>query len=116
MNHASGMPKTFLGRCVDGQLRLFFDRLFKSCNIERFGPEVVKHYGEYALRKEDFPQVSGTYSRTIITRTDHGFEAMAARWSRGIGIAVHGHRDYAFYLLVEGNLGVESFVRSCVFR
>jgi hypothetical protein len=112
MNHASGMPKTFLDHCVDGQLRLFFDRLFKSCNIERFGPEVVNHLGEYALRKEDFPQVSGTYSRTIITRTDHGFEAMAARWSRGIETAVHGHPDYAFYQLVEGKVGVENFVRT----
>ncbi len=112
MIHVSGMPQTFLDHCVDRQLRLFFDGLFKGCNIEQLGPEVVKYLRGNALRKEDFPLVSGTYSRTIITRTDHGFEAMAARWSRGIETAVHGHPDYAFYLLVEGKMGVESFVRT----
>ena len=30
----------------------------------------------------------------------------------GIETAVHGHPDYAFYLLVQGKVGVENFVRT----
>lgn len=104
------MPKTILDPDIDRRTRRFFTDLLAENRREFFATAVLDHQHHHPILREAFPSIPDTYSRSIIARTEQGFEVMIARWSRGMATIVHGHPDYAFYLLLEGQLGVENFV------
>jgi len=56
--------------------------------------------------KNGFPK---TYSRTILFRSDNGYEAMAARWSPGTISSIHGHPKFALILVAKGKLCVDYY-------
>ena len=58
---------------------------------------------------DDFPLLEGTYSRTILFRSDNGYEAMAARWSPGTTSSIHGHPQFALIIVAQGRLGVDYY-------
>lgn len=91
-------------------LQIFFTRLFASANRAEIADSVVLKMKSQQLNQTSFTEVQGAYSRTILAKAKNGFEAMIARWSLNTTTAVHGHPDYALYLLIEGRLGVENFV------
>ena len=57
-----------------------------------------------SLRIEDFERKEGSYSRTILQRTDSGFEVMVARWDKGAVTPIHGHPDFALIYIIKGAL------------
>lgn len=72
--------------------------------------DVLTHYFiTHPLPITDFPLLEGTYSRTILHRHDNGYEAMAARWSKGAVSSVHGHPPFVFYCVIEGKLKIDNY-------
>lgn len=92
------------------ELQMFFKDLFEVGSREDLEQAVISKMKGVQLDMQLFDVVEGAYSRTILARGTNRFEAMVARWSNFTATAVHGHPDYALYLLLEGRLGIENFV------
>lgn len=102
-------PKTYIELESKTELGRFLSHLFSNSKRDSYCSKVLQFARSTRLDIEDFPKVDASYSRTIVARTEQGFEGMVARWDKGIAGVVHGHPDYAFYHLVSGRLGVEHF-------
>ena len=57
----------------------------------------------------DFPHAPHCYSRNILLREDNGAEVMVARWDQGAVTPVHGHPQFAFVYVLEGQLQMEHY-------
>ncbi|WP_456380003.1 cysteine dioxygenase [Thiolapillus sp.] len=59
--------------------------------------------------ESDFPLAPHCYSRNILLRTDSGAEVMIARWDRGAVTPIHGHPQFAFVYVLQGQLQMEHY-------
>jgi len=57
----------------------------------------------------DFPHAPHCYSRSILLRESDGAEVMIARWDRGAVTPIHGHPQFAFVYVLEGQLQMEHY-------
>ncbi len=57
----------------------------------------------------DYPHAPHCYSRNILLRTDSGAEIMVARWDQGASTPIHGHPQFAFVYVLEGQLQMEHY-------
>lgn len=57
----------------------------------------------------DFPHAPHCYSRNILLRSDAGSEVMIARWDQGATTPIHGHPQFAFVYVLQGQLQMEHY-------
>ncbi len=105
-------PITFLNHPHQLQLRRLLFKLFDHPNPQSIAKATAHFLRQSPLPLDDFPRVEGTYSRTIAHRSSNGFEAMAARWSKGATTTIHGHPSFVFYYVVKGNLKIDNYRRN----
>lgn len=104
-------PTTYTHTASPDELLRFFRQLFSRPEPAAI-PKVVSSFLRYCyLPIDNFPRLDGTYSRNIIYRHDNGYEAMAARWSKGAITAIHGHPAFVFYHVIQGKLRIDNYLR-----
>lgn len=59
--------------------------------------------------QEDFPHAPHCYSRNILLHADSGAEVMIARWDQGAITPIHGHPQFAFVYVLQGQLQMEHY-------
>jgi hypothetical protein len=111
MKNPTGFPITYLSHPHLGKLRKLLVELFANPDMQNIAAATAACLREYPLPLGDFPRIEGTYSRTIVHRDDNGFEAMAARWSKGAITSIHGHPPFIFYFVIHGNLKIDDYQR-----
>jgi len=94
------------------KLRNILQELFVDPDSDLITKKVTAFLLKHPIPMTDFPLIKGTYSRTIFFRSDNGFEAMAARWSRGTTSPIHGHPYYTLYYVVNGRLGIDNYKKA----
>jgi len=109
INHI--IPITYQNHTHQRKLRRLLFELFLSPQPEKIVSTTAAFLHEYSLPLDDFPRIEGTYSRTIVHRSENGFEAMAARWSKGAISSIHGHPPFIFYYVIEGRLKIDNYLR-----
>ncbi|WP_456416629.1 cysteine dioxygenase [Thiolapillus sp.] len=57
----------------------------------------------------DFPHAPHCYSRNILLHADNGAEVMIARWDQGAITPIHGHPQFAFVYVLQGQLQMEHY-------
>lgn len=112
MKNPTGFPITYLSHPHLGKLRKLLAELFVDPDMQNIATATAACLRQYPLPLEDFPRIDGTYSRSIVYRDDNGFEAMAARWSKGSVTAIHGHPPFIFYFVIHGNLTIDNYRRN----
>jgi hypothetical protein len=105
-------PPTYLSHPNQKKVREFLRRLFEE--PERDGVEHILQdlFLSFPLPTSDFPFIPGSYSRTILLKSENGYEAVAARWCKGVVSNVHGHPPFSYCFLVEGSLRIENFKKT----
>lgn len=93
------------------QLKSSLITLFLYPDPEYIARRTIDFLRRHPLPLNDFPRVEGTYSRTIVHRSSNGFEALAARWSKGTLSSIHGHPFFVFLYVVEGELKIDDYRR-----
>jgi len=111
MNNSTGSPITYLSHPHQGKLRKLFLELFLHPAPYNIAATAAAFLQQYPLPLDDFPRIEGTYSRTIMHKDENGFEAMAARWSKGTTTAIHGHPPFIFYFVIAGSLKIDNYRR-----
>jgi len=106
------IPVTYQNHPHQRKLRRLLFELFLSPQPEKIVSTIVSFLLDYSLPLDDFPRIEGTYSRTIVHRNDNGFEAMAARWSKGAISSIHGHPPFIFYYVIDGRLKIDNYRRN----
>lgn len=109
MNDKTCQPVTYLGHPNHWKLKYFLDKLFAYPDPRHITSELNDFLLQHPLPLHDFPRLEGTYTRTLIARNENGFEAMAARWSKGAISMIHGHPYFNFYYVVQGAMQVDDF-------
>ena len=110
MEHSNLTSITIKNQKRDDGLHLFFDDLLAGGGKGDMAAVITGFIARHVFRLEDYIEVAGTYSRTIVSQPGNGFEAMIARWPKKTVTSIHGHPDYAFYYCLTGRIGVEHFV------
>jgi len=110
MEHSNFKAITINNQKRDDDLHLFFDELLAGGSRGDMADVIIEFIARHVFRLEDYIEVAGTYSRTIVSQSGNGFEAMIARWPEKTVTSIHGHPDYAFYYCLIGRIGVEHFV------
>ena len=110
MEQSNLKPVTIKNQKRDAGLHLFFDDLLAGGGESDMAAIINGFIARHVFRLEDYIEVAGTYSRTIVSQPGNGFEAMIARWPERTVTSIHGHPDYAFYCCLTGRIGVEHFV------
>jgi len=105
-------PITFQNNSAQIQLRRLLFELFTDPDPKMIVRTISDFLRQYPLPLDDFPRFEGTYSRTIVHRSSNGFEAMAARWSKGAISSIHGHPSFIFYYVVNGYLEIDNYRRN----
>lgn len=105
-------PTTFQQHPSQGAFRLLLQQVFDRPEPAEIHDVVTGFLRRHRLPLSDFPRIEGTYSRTILHRHDNGYEAMAARWSKGTVTSIHGHPPFLFYYVIEGKLKVDNYRRT----
>lgn len=105
-------PKTYLNHPNQWKLRYFLQKLFINPDPQHITSELVEFLKLHPLPLDDFPRLEGTYTRTLILREENGFEAMAARWSKGATSSIHGHPYFNFYYVVHGCMKIDDYESS----
>lgn len=111
MKNSMGFPITYLSHPHQGKLRRLLLELFIHPDPQNIAAATAAFLRQYPLPLDDFPRIEGTYSRTIVHRDDNGFEAMAARWSKGAITSIHGHPPFIFYFVIDGSLKIDNYRR-----
>jgi hypothetical protein len=111
MKNFIGFPITYLSHPHQGELKRLLLELFVHPDPQHISGATAAFLRQYPLPLDDFPRIEGTYSRTVIHRNDNGFEAMAARWSKGAITSIHGHPPFIFYFVIDGSLNIDSYRR-----
>ena len=57
----------------------------------------------------NYPHAPHCYSRNILLRNDEHAEVMVARWDQGAYTPIHGHPQYAFVYVLQGQLQLEHY-------
>ncbi len=57
----------------------------------------------------DFPHAPHCYSRNILMRMESGAEVMIARWDQDAVTPIHGHPQFAFVYVLQGQLQMEHY-------
>ncbi|MCF6249345.1 MAG: hypothetical protein L3J69_18620 [Desulfobacula sp.] len=109
MTIKQGVPKTYLNHSNQWKLKALLEVLFKNPDPNQITEELSVFFKKHPIPMDDFPQLSGTYSRTILFRNDNGYEAMAACWSPGTTSSIHGHPKFALIIVTQGRLGVDYY-------
>lgn len=109
MKEKQGVPATYMNHPNQWKLKAVLEELFINPDPDHITEELRVFLKMYPIPMEDFPLLEGTYSRTILFRSENGYEAMAARWSPGAVSSIHGHPRFALILVTQGRLGVEYF-------
>lgn len=112
MNNYSIIQISYHGYSLQKKLRMLLSELFSSPQPEQIVATTVAFLHEYNLPLDGFPRLEGTYLRTIVHRNDNGYEAMAARWSKGAISSIHGHPSFIFYFVIEGRLKIDNYQRN----
>lgn len=105
-------PVTFLQHPSIISFRELLQQLFDQAEPERIADMVTGFLRSHPLPLDEFPRIEGTYSRTIVHRHPNGYEAMAARWSKGTLTSIHGHPPFLFYHVISGGLKVDNFIQT----
>ena len=109
MNRTICRPKTFINHPNQWKLKALLQELFVEPDTDHITKEVVRFLQKYPIPIDDFPLLDGTYTRTILFRSDNGYEAMAARWSRGAISPIHGHPYFTLYFVADGKLAIDNY-------
>ena len=109
MTTIKDFPKTFLGHPSQWELKALLEKLFADPEPEYITEAVVSFLREKPLPLDDFPKIDRTYSRTMLLCAHNGYEAMAARWDKGVDSSIHGHPDYSFLIVLHGMLKVDNY-------
>ena len=109
MSEKTLVPKTYLNHPNQWRLKALLEELFIDPDPDHITEELIGFLKKYPIPLDDFPLLEGTYSRTILFRSDNGYEAMAARWSPGAISSIHGHPKFALIFVTEGRLGVDYY-------
>lgn len=109
MNKKNHFPKTYLNHPNQWKLKALLEELFIDPDPDQIAEELSFFLKKYPIPIDDFPSLEGTYSRTILFRSDNGYEAMAARWSPGTISSIHGHPQFALIFVAKGKLGVDYY-------
>ncbi len=104
-------PKTFLGHPNLWKLQPLLRDILTGGDHKRISDEASYFLRKYPLQVGQFPLIDGIYTRTILHRSDNGFEIMVARWSRGAISSVHGHPNFSFYFVAHGCLEIDNYKR-----
>jgi len=112
MKKYPGVPITYQNHPHERKLQRLLFELFLLPQPEKIVTTTIAFLQEYPLPLDDFPRLEGTYSRTIVHRNENGFEAMAARWSKGAISSIHGHPSFIFYYVLDGRLKIDNYRRS----
>ncbi len=107
----TGNPITLQNHPHQEKLRVLLFELFAYPDPNRIVEVTADFLRQYPLPLEDFPRFAETYSRTIVHRNNNGFEAMAARWSKGAVSHIHGHPVFNFYYVIDGRLKIDNYRR-----
>ena len=91
------------------KLKALLQELFAEPDPDHITKEIVSFLQQYPIPIDDFPSLNGTYTRTILFRSDNGYEAMAARWSSGTISPIHGHPYFTLYYVVDGKLSIDNY-------
>lgn len=102
-------PITYQQHQFHIELRELLQKLFLKPIPNRIIDVITQFLIHHPLPITDFPRLEGTYSRTILHRHSNGYEAMAARWSKGAVSSIHGHPPFVFYYVIEGKLKIDNF-------
>jgi hypothetical protein len=102
-------PKTYLNHPNQWKLKALLEELFIDPDPDHITEELTGFLKKYPIPIDDFPMLEGTYSRTILLRSDNGYEAMAARWSPGTVSSIHGHPEFALIIVTKGRLVVDCY-------
>ncbi len=109
MSEKNCFPKTYLNHPNQWKLKALLEELFIDPDPNHITEVLSGFLKKYPIPIDDFPLLEGTYSRTILFRSDNGYEAMAARWSPGTISSIHGHPQFALIIVAEGKLGVDYY-------
>ncbi len=109
MTEHTGFPITYLAHSNQWKLKTLLEQLFIDPKPDHITEAVSFYLRKYPVPMADFPPLEGTYSRTMLFRSENGYEAMAARWSKGAVTSIHGHPHFALILVAEGALEVETY-------
>ncbi len=112
MSKKQSIPKTYLNHPNQWELKRLLETLFVDPNPDHITETLSMFLKKHPIPMDDFPSLEGTYSRTILFRSENGYEAMAARWSPGTVSSIHGHPQFALILVIQGQLGV-NYYRKC---
>ncbi len=112
MKNPTGTPITYLCHPHQEKFRKALFELFLHPDPERLAAAAAAFLRRNPLPLSDFPEITGTYSRTILHKGENGFEAMAARWSRDAITPAHGHPSFIFYHVIEGVLAIDNYRRN----
>ena len=102
-------PKTYQNHPNQWKLRYFLHKLLVHPEPNHITSELVTFLKQHPLPLDDFPRLEGTYTRTVLIREENGFEAMAARWSKGATSTIHGHPFFNFYYVVQGCMKIDDY-------
>ncbi|MDA3917201.1 MAG: hypothetical protein PF690_09535 [Deltaproteobacteria bacterium] len=109
MSEKNSAPKTYLNHPNQWKLKALLEDLFTDPDPDHITEELKRFLQKYPIPIDDFPLTEGTYSRTILFRSNNGYEAMAARWSPGAISSIHGHPHFALIIVTKGGLGIDYF-------
>ena len=109
MSEKTLVPKTYLNHPNQWKLKALLEELFTDPDPDHITQELSAFLKKYPIPMDDFPLLEGTYSRTILFRSNNGYEAMAARWSPGTISSIHGHPKFALIMVIDGRLGVNYY-------
>ncbi len=110
MTNLYAAPETYVDKNSDLAVGNFFSEMFSSVTQATICESVLEFFKSRTFLLGDFPVSGGSYSRSLLAQHQNGYEAMIARWNEGAVTQVHGHPDYALYILLIGCLGVEDFI------
>lgn len=105
------VPKTFMNHPHQWKLKTLLQLLFADPDPDHITKKIVPFLAKHPIPINDLPLIKGTYSRTILFRSNNGFEAMAARWSPGTLSPIHGHPWFIFDFVVSGKLSIDNYKR-----
>jgi len=105
-------PVTYLQHMHQIPLLKYLQHVFSCEKPELKVSKIVTFLQSHPLPLEDFPRLQDTYTRTVLYRAENGFEAMAARWSKGSISSIHGHPYFNFYFVMHGCLEIDDYQRS----
>lgn len=105
-------PITYRQHPSQVELRELLRQLFRKPQPNELVDVITHFLISHPLSIADFPRLEGTYSRTILHRHGNGYEAMAARWSKGAVSSIHGHPQFVFYYVIEGKLKVDNYIQA----